>query len=95
VQLAAVLSSLARREVNEILVEAGATLSGAFLAAGLVDELILYQAPTLLGPSARPLADWPQLTAMAQRPQLRLTAIRQVGADLRLTLVPVAPPELA
>jgi diaminohydroxyphosphoribosylaminopyrimidine deaminase/5-amino-6-(5-phosphoribosylamino)uracil reductase len=95
VQLAAVLTSLARREVNEVLVEAGATLSGAFLSAGLVDELILYQAPTLLGPSARPLADWPLLTAMEQRPQLRLADLRQVGTDLRLTLVPAAPTERA
>jgi diaminohydroxyphosphoribosylaminopyrimidine deaminase / 5-amino-6-(5-phosphoribosylamino)uracil reductase len=95
VQLAAVLSSLARREVNELLVEAGATLSGAFLAAGLVDELIIYQAPTLLGPTARPLADWPQLTAMDQRPRLRLAELRQVGADLRLTLVPVPAAERA
>ena len=90
VQLGAVLASLARREVNELLVEAGATLSGALLGAGLVDELVLYQAPTLLGAMARPLSEWPQLTAMEQRPQLRLVDLRQIGSDLRLILVPIA-----
>ena len=86
--LRAVLESLAGRGVNELLVESGPKLAGALLAAGLVDELVIYQALTLLGPDAAPLAALPRLESLDRRIGLRLTALRQVGPDLRLTLAP-------
>jgi diaminohydroxyphosphoribosylaminopyrimidine deaminase/5-amino-6-(5-phosphoribosylamino)uracil reductase len=83
--LAAVLELLAAREVNELWVEAGAQLAGAFLREGMFDELVLYLAPTLLGPG-RPLAELPALADLAGRPRLRFADVRTVGDDLRLTL---------
>jgi len=80
--LNAVLYELARYEINEIHVEAGAKLSGAFIRAGLVDELLLYTAPLLLGSQGRPLFDF-AIDAMEQRPELQLLDQRQVGNDLR------------
>jgi diaminohydroxyphosphoribosylaminopyrimidine deaminase/5-amino-6-(5-phosphoribosylamino)uracil reductase len=65
--LAAVLKLLAAREINEVQVEAGATLAGAFLAEGLVDEILLYVAPVLLGDRARPLFDGLHIDEMTQR----------------------------
>ncbi|SMR75700.1 bifunctional diaminohydroxyphosphoribosylaminopyrimidine deaminase/5-amino-6-(5-phosphoribosylamino)uracil reductase RibD [Marinobacterium sediminicola] len=86
VDLAALLPWLAEHEqCNELLIECGATLAGAALRAGLVDELVLYMAPTLLGSSARPLFNLP-LDQMAQQYRLQLTDTRQLGDDLRLTL---------
>ncbi len=86
--LAAVLALLAGRGVNEVQVEAGAVLGGAFLRAGLVDEVLLYQAPTLLGDNARPLLAGLGIQRMDQRLSLRLHDLRQVGEDLRLLLRP-------
>ena len=88
VDLPSVLAALAERQINAVLVEAGATLAGAFLAAGLVDELVLYVAPKLLGDSARPLLQLPVFSALPQCPQLKLVDVRQLGDDLRLTLRP-------
>jgi diaminohydroxyphosphoribosylaminopyrimidine deaminase/5-amino-6-(5-phosphoribosylamino)uracil reductase len=86
--LAAVLALLAARQVNEVHVEAGPVLGGALLAAGLVDELLLYVAPVLLGDQARPLLQLPSLSDMADRWQLRTIEQRMVGADWRLRLRP-------
>jgi diaminohydroxyphosphoribosylaminopyrimidine deaminase/5-amino-6-(5-phosphoribosylamino)uracil reductase len=86
--LRAVLALLAARDVNELHVEAGPTLCGALFAAGLVDEILLYVAPLLLGDSARPLLHLPTLTDMAERWQLRTVEQRQLGADWRLRLRP-------
>ena len=86
--LLAVLSQLAQRGVNELQVEAGATLSGALLKAGLVDELLLYVAPVLLGARARPLFAGIDPATMAERIGLRLVETRQIGPDLRLLLAP-------
>ena len=85
-----VLAELARREVNELLVEAGPRLAGAFIEAGLVDEFILYLAPHMLGHDAAPLAMLPMLDDLGDRWAFRYRAVRRVGEDLRLTLVPVA-----
>lgn len=91
--LPAVLALLAARGVNEVQVEAGATLAGAFLEAGLADELLLYLAPVLLGAQARPLFDGLSIQDMAQRRGLRLQEAVRVGDDLRLRLLPdPAPP---
>lgn len=86
--LDAVLKLLAAREVNELHVEAGPTLSGALLAAGLADELLLYVAPVLLGDRSRPLLALPPLSDMARRWGLQVMDRRTVGDDLRLRLRP-------
>jgi len=86
--LHAVLAALAAREIGEVQVEAGATLAGAFLRAGLVDEVLLYVAPVLLGDRARPLFARLGIDAMAQRARLRTVETRRVGEDLRVLLRP-------
>ncbi len=82
VDLVALLGELARRAVNEIHVEAGPTLSGALLEAGLVDELLVYQAPVLLGQGA-PMLNLLGLEKFDQRLQLNLFDARRVGPDWR------------
>jgi len=84
--LHAALRELARREINEVMVEAGATLSGAFLSAGLADEIVVYMAPKLLGDGARGLFHLPGLSTMAQAVELEIRDIRAVGSDWRITL---------
>jgi diaminohydroxyphosphoribosylaminopyrimidine deaminase/5-amino-6-(5-phosphoribosylamino)uracil reductase len=88
VSLQAVLHELAAREMNEVLLECGPTLAGAFTAAGLVDELVLYLAPHLMGDDARGLFHLPGLEYMQDRIPLQWQDIRQVGDTLRLTLRP-------
>lgn len=88
VDLTALLAELAARGINEVHVEAGATLNGALLQAGLVDEWVAYQAPLVLGHEARGLFDLPAMTDMAGRRGFRLLDARQLGPDLRLTLRP-------
>lgn len=80
-----ILSQLAALQVNEVLLETGATLAGQAVAAGLVDELVIYQAPHLMGSSARPLLVMPAIEQMAQRRQLHSIDCRHVGADLKMT----------
>ncbi len=84
----AVLTLLAEREINEVLLECGATLAGAFLAAQLVDELVLYLAPHLMGDSARGLFHLPGLQQMRDRIVLEWLDVRQVGDALRVTARP-------
>jgi diaminohydroxyphosphoribosylaminopyrimidine deaminase/5-amino-6-(5-phosphoribosylamino)uracil reductase len=84
VNLPAVMSDLAQRGINEVLVEAGRTLNGALLKAGVVDELVLYFAPQLLGDAARGLADLGELTQLQQRVALQWQDVRHVGSDLRI-----------
>lgn len=84
--LHAVLKLLAERQVNDVLVETGATLAGAFVAAGLVDELLLYVAPVLLGDKARPLFSGLGIDEMAQRLQMKIIESRRIGGDIRLQL---------
>ena len=88
VDLAALMHELARRGINEIHVEAGAALSGALLEAGLIDEWIAYIAPMVLGHDARGVFKHPPLDSLEQAARFRLQDVRQVGGDLRLTLVP-------
>ncbi len=82
------MALLAARGVNELQVEAGPMLCGALFAAGLVDEILLYMAPTLLGDSARPLLALPAFATMAERPRLRVIDSRRIGEDMRLLLRP-------
>jgi len=89
--LAAVLRRLAELEANEIWVEAGARLAGALLRSRLVDEFIVYLAPSLLGPTARPLVELPQISQLEQRMRLEFSECKPMGPDLRLTALPVPP----
>ncbi len=82
--LSAVLSDLAKRGINEVLVESGKTLNGALLKAGLVDEWVLYLAPQLLGDAARGLVDLGELTQLKQRVALAWQDVRHVGNDIRI-----------
>ncbi len=88
VNLAATVRLLADRQVNELQVEAGPTLCGALFEQDLVDELLLYVAPILLGDNARPLLALPPLPDMAGRHQLRVLDQRRVGDDWRVLLRP-------
>ncbi|EQD24039.1 MAG: hypothetical protein D084_Lepto4C00619G0001, partial [Leptospirillum sp. Group IV 'UBA BS'] len=88
VSLPETLDLLGAREVNELWVGAGPRLAGALLAQWLVDELILYVAPKLLGPQARPLAELPELTRLQDAPGFVMMEARPIGADLRLRLRP-------
>ncbi|MDO9105018.1 MAG: bifunctional diaminohydroxyphosphoribosylaminopyrimidine deaminase/5-amino-6-(5-phosphoribosylamino)uracil reductase RibD [Methylovulum sp.] len=85
-----VLRFLAEQKINEVLVEAGAVLNGALLTANLLDELVVYMAPSVLGDQGRGLFHLPGVTAMADKKDLKLLDVRQVGGDLRLTLEPQA-----
>jgi diaminohydroxyphosphoribosylaminopyrimidine deaminase / 5-amino-6-(5-phosphoribosylamino)uracil reductase len=75
-------------EVNELLVEAGPTLTGSLVRHGLVDELLIYIAPKLVGPQGRPLFDLPQLEDLQQAQAFQILETRQVGPDLRLRMRP-------
>ena len=86
--LGAVLALLAQRGCNEVHVEAGPVLCGALFAAGLVDELLLYVAPLLLGDAARPLMHLPALTDMASRWSLQTIDRLVLGDDIRIRLRP-------
>jgi diaminohydroxyphosphoribosylaminopyrimidine deaminase/5-amino-6-(5-phosphoribosylamino)uracil reductase len=88
VDLRAALGLLAEREVNEVLVETGATLAGAMLASGLVDELVFYMAPVLMGDGARGLFHLPGLERMADAVPLSIEEIRAVGDDWRIRARP-------
>lgn len=84
VDLTALMQHLAAREINELLVEAGATLCGALLQAGCVDELVLYTAAHILGSNARALFALPPLERMADRITLQVRDARAVGQDWRV-----------
>ncbi len=86
INLANMLDDLAKREINEVHVEAGATLCGALLSQNLVDEIVLYTAPSILGDSGRALFHLPLLQRMRDRIQLRFTDLTQVDQDIKLTL---------
>lgn len=84
VDLDALMKHLAWIEVNEVLVEAGATLCGALLRANLVDELILYYAPHVMGNQERGMFALPPLLRMADRASMEITDVRAVGKDWRV-----------
>ncbi len=83
--LAAALRYLAQREVNQVLLEAGPVLTGAMLGAGLVDELVIYMAPKLLGSDARAMAHLPAIQQLADSISLTITDVRAIGTDWRIT----------
>ncbi|ART84042.1 riboflavin biosynthesis protein RibD [Oceanisphaera profunda] len=83
--LQALMVELGKRQINQLWVEAGAQLCGALLQAQLVDELVLYQAPKLMGNGARGLFNFASFTAMEQVINLQWQDVRQVGEDIKLT----------
>jgi len=89
VDLPALLSALAERGANEVLLEAGPRLAGAFAAQGLIDEYQLFVAAKFLGSAARPLLDLP-LERMNEAPELKIVDIRAVGDDWKIIAVPVS-----
>ena len=86
--LAQILARLARLECNEVLVETGPVLSGAFVDAGLVDELVIYLAPVILGADARSAFAARLLTTLDEAPRWEVLETRSIGADLRVTARP-------
>ncbi|MDQ5879370.1 MAG: diaminohydroxyphosphoribosylaminopyrimidine deaminase [Pseudomonadota bacterium] len=84
VDLPALLRELAKRGVNELHVEAGFKLNGSLMREGLVDELLLYVAPCLLGDASRGLFNLPELESLEEKRRMRWHELRQVGADLRI-----------
>lgn len=88
VDVAAVLEYLGDREVNDVLVEAGPTLAGHLLQNKHVDELVIYQAPHIMGSETRRLVETPGWQSLADRQELEITDVRQVGADTRVTARP-------
>jgi diaminohydroxyphosphoribosylaminopyrimidine deaminase/5-amino-6-(5-phosphoribosylamino)uracil reductase len=88
VHLKNLLQELAKREINEILVEAGQGFNGALLEQNLIDEFLLYYAAVLMGGEAKGMFAMPALTEMSQRTQLEIMDLRQVGSDIRLRARP-------
>lgn len=88
--LQAVVMELASREINEVHLECGPTLAGAMLRTGLIDEFIIYMAPSLMGSEARGLFHLPGLTRMDERICLRIIDVRPVGVDWRITAHPLS-----
>ena len=88
IELASALAAVGNAAINEVLVECGPRLAGALLQAKLVDELLIYLAPALLGNEARGLAALPGLDKLDQKLRLRYTDVRQIGPDLKITAVP-------
>lgn len=84
--LPAGMAALSDYEINTVLVEAGPQLAGALVQAGLVDELLLYMAPDLLGDTARGLMHLPGLEHLAERVRMRFLDVRRIGPDLRVIL---------
>ena len=88
VSLGALMAALAERGANEVHAECGPTLAGALLEASLVDEIVVYLAPTLLGDAARGMFTLPGIAAMRDRIELDVTGVTRIGADLRIDAAP-------
>jgi len=85
IDLKALLELLAQRGLNDVLIESGAQLSGAFIEQDLVNELILYQAPKLMGGDGKSLMAMPAISKLDQAKALTISDIRMVGSDIRIT----------
>ena len=89
VTLQVLLENLATRGVNEVLLEAGQGLNGAFLSAGLIDEFIFYYAPKLMGADAKGMFAISELTEMQHATDLQIFDVRQIGQDIRVRAKPI------
>jgi len=85
IDLSALLTLLGQRGLNDVLVESGATLAGAFIEQDLVDELMLFQAPKLIGGDGKSLVAMPSVVKLAQAKSLVITDVRMLGSDIRIT----------
>jgi diaminohydroxyphosphoribosylaminopyrimidine deaminase/5-amino-6-(5-phosphoribosylamino)uracil reductase len=85
IDLQALMPVLSEREVNEVMLETGAILSGAALRAGIIDEIVVYMAPKLMGDGARGLFHTPGLESLADAVELSISDMRAVGDDWRIT----------
>ncbi len=84
IDLVGLMQILADFEINELLVEAGNRLSSAFIREGLVDELIIYLAPHLIGNRAMGMLQLPELTDLSEKYNLKIKDLRMVGKDIRI-----------
>jgi len=84
VELLRLMEELARRELNEIHVEGGTKLNGSLLQAGVVDELLVYLAPSVIGDSGRGMFDLPELTELSRSTALKIREVERIGADIRI-----------
>jgi diaminohydroxyphosphoribosylaminopyrimidine deaminase/5-amino-6-(5-phosphoribosylamino)uracil reductase len=84
-----VLRELGQRRCNDVLVEAGPTLTGRILQLGLADEIVVYLAPMLLGPDAQAMANLPALQTLTQARRYTMHAVERMGEDVKLVLRPV------
>lgn len=89
VELREMMQELCRREVNEVHVEAGFKLNGSLLQEGLVDELLVYLAPHLIGDTARGMLNLPELKDLSGRREMKIHDLRMVGNDIRIIARPV------
>jgi diaminohydroxyphosphoribosylaminopyrimidine deaminase/5-amino-6-(5-phosphoribosylamino)uracil reductase len=83
--LVAIARELGKHGFNEVTIETGAKLNGSLIAAGVIDEIVLYMAPKILGDTALGLFAIPELKRLADAQQLRITDVRNVGPELRVT----------
>jgi diaminohydroxyphosphoribosylaminopyrimidine deaminase / 5-amino-6-(5-phosphoribosylamino)uracil reductase len=88
IDLAALLRQLAQMDCHEVLVECGATLAAAFVGQRLVDEIVLYAAPVMLGADARSLLRLANIDSMRDRIEMRVVDVRHIGDDIRITCIP-------
>ena len=88
VDASAVLRDLAAREINDVLVEAGPALAGSLISNALVDELVIYQSPHIMGSETMGMFQTPKWTALSDRLALEISDVRSVGADTRITARP-------
>ncbi|MGI9270663.1 MAG: bifunctional diaminohydroxyphosphoribosylaminopyrimidine deaminase/5-amino-6-(5-phosphoribosylamino)uracil reductase RibD [Woeseiaceae bacterium] len=88
VDLNAVLKELGRRQINDLLVEAGPTVAGRLLEQGLIDELVIYQAPHIMGSETMGMFETPKWTQLADRQALQIMDVTQIGNDTRITARP-------
>jgi len=82
---------LAELQINELLLESGKKMAGSMLSTGLVDELVIYFAPKLMGSSGRGMFDLLAINTMQEVLELNIIDVRSMGKDIRLTVVPVNP----
>ena len=86
--LTEVLERLAELEINDVLAEAGHTLAGSLLASGLIDELVIYQSPHIMGSQTQGMFNTPAWKDISQRVRLDIVDVRRVGADTKITARP-------
>ncbi|KLU20007.1 5-amino-6-(5-phosphoribosylamino)uracil reductase, partial [Proteus mirabilis] len=88
VDLVLLMMQLGKRNINTVWVESGAHFAGALLEAGLVDELIIYIAPKILGNDARGLFALSPLSSLSEAPEFTVDSLQQIGSDIRVCLKP-------